>query len=353
LKNWHPERAGRRLVYGLALWVGFVAAWMVPVSKAHADPTCYGKFPNYVTDVCWSCAFPIKVFGNTTLISQSQEDTANPDTKLCVCGNPPTIGTTISFWEAARMADVTKTPYCFVGLGGVKIDAGVNSMQFGQIDNHSSGIRTTRGAFRHVHWYVNPLMTLLGVLVDSHCTERQGFDIAYMSEIDPSYGDDELEGILNPDAFIFGGVVAQGACSADCVSSTVGFGRSEMFWCAGCNGSLYPLGGSIQTWIGGVQGSSLMVQRVSARLHRMLTNWSAYGSDGLCGYYPQILMDKTQYKYSMLYPVPQTRKIAGRCCQPFGRSTILWGAGREIPQIGEDFSYLIFRKRNCCEGASL
>jgi len=55
----------------------------------------------------------------------------------------------------------------------------------------------------------------------------------------------------------------------------------------------------------------------------------------------------------MLYPVPQTRKIAGRCCQPFGRSTILWGAGREIPQIGEDFAYLIFRKRNCCEGASL
>ena len=149
MKNWHSEHAGRRLACNLALWVGFLAAWMVPASTAYADPTCYGRFPNYVTDVCWSCAFPIKVFGNTTLISQSQEDTANPDTKLCACGNPPTLGTTISFWEAARIADVTKTPYCFVGLGGVKIDAGVNSMQFGQIDSHSSGIRSTRGVFRH------------------------------------------------------------------------------------------------------------------------------------------------------------------------------------------------------------
>ncbi|MBU1664752.1 MAG: TraU family protein, partial [Gammaproteobacteria bacterium] len=95
---------------------------MFSASKAHADVTCYGKFPNYVTDVCWSCAFPIKVFGNVALISQSQEDTPNPSTKVCNCGDK--VGTTISFLEAARMADVTRTPYCFVGLGGVKIDAG-------------------------------------------------------------------------------------------------------------------------------------------------------------------------------------------------------------------------------------
>ncbi len=79
--------------------------------------------------------------------------------------------------------------------------------------------------------------------------------------------------------------------------------------------------------------------------------WSASGKAGMCGYYPQILMDKTQYKYQMTYPVPQTTKIAGQCCQPFGRSTILWEAGKEFPVKGEDFSYLIFRKRDCCQGA--
>ena len=39
-----------------------------------------------------------------------------------------------------------------------------------------------------------------------------------------------------------------------------------------------------------------------------------------------------------------------RCCQPFGRTTIVWGAGKEIPVRGEDFAFLLFRKRNCCVG---
>lgn len=79
--------------------------------------------------------------------------------------------------------------------------------------------------------------------------------------------------------------------------------------------------------------------------------WAASGDDGLCGYYIQPVMDKTNYKYHMLYPVPQTRKINGKCCQPLGRSEIKWGAGREFPFAGEDFAYQIFRKRNCCQGA--
>jgi conjugal transfer pilus assembly protein TraU len=52
----------------------------------------------------------------------------------------------------------------------------------------------------------------------------------------------------------------------------------------------------------------------------------------------------------MLYPIAQTQKIASRCCQPLGRTTVLWGAGRSIPYIGEDFSYMVFRKRDCCMG---
>ena len=53
----------------------------------------------------------------------------------------------------------------------------------------------------------------------------------------------------------------------------------------------------------------------------------------------------------MVYPIPNTQKEAGQCCQPFGRSTMIWGAGKEFPVSGEDFSYQIFRKRNCCAGA--
>jgi len=62
----------------------------------------------------------------------------------------------------------------------------------------------------------------------------------------------------------------------------------------------------------------------------------------------QPIMDKTQYKLQMVYPVPNTQKVDGQCCQPFGRSTMIWGAGKEFPVEGEDFAYQIFRKRNCC-----
>ena len=30
--------------------------------------------------------------------------------------------------------------------------------------------------------------------------------------------------------------------------------------------------------------------------------------------------------------------------------TVLWGAGKEYPVRGEDFAFMLFRKRNCCVG---
>jgi conjugal transfer pilus assembly protein TraU len=342
----------------------FGALMMVLSSMAHADSgTCFGKFPNLITDVCWSCLFPLKMFGSFPIYSDGQEDfDSNPGSGICACGNPiPKIGVLVSFFEPVRQVEITRTPYCLVSLGGIKVDVGINGNSFGTVDNSyaggfssgngSGGIYSGSTSFRHVHWYVNPILAVLQVLLDNACLENKGFDLAYLSELDPTHNDDELEGLLSPDAFLFGGAVAQGACSADCISSTAGFGSNTLFWCAGCNGSLYPLSGNVQNHIGGVQASSLIVQRLAAKLHRAGTQWAAYGDAGRCGYYPQIVMDKRQYKYSMIYPVPQTKKISGRCCQPFGRTTILWGAGREYPVQGEDFGYIVFRKRDCCQGA--
>jgi len=113
---------------------------------------------------------------------------------------------------------------------------------------------------------------------------------------------------------------------------------------------MYPLNGHVASHIGGVQASSLIVSRLIAKMHREGLMSAASGDNGMCGYYPQLLMDKTNYKYQMHFPVAQN-KINGRCCQPLGRSTMLWGAGKEIPMVGEDFAYMIFRKRDCCQGA--
>lgn len=331
----------------LSVFLGLLVLFSTMPAMAQ---TCKGKFANPITDICWSCIFPLRIAG-ITLASLDQEDTHNPGgNPLCFCGNPPKIGMKVSFWEPVRRVDVVRSPFCMVSLGGIKMDPGFDAPPASRYRRDAQD----QSSFYQVHWYVDPVIYYLQAILDNGCLENTGFDVAYLTELDPLWKDDELTRILNPDVYLFGNMPARAACAADCVAATSGFPNNTFFWCAGCQGSLYPLNGNVQAHVGGVQASSLEVYRIIAKMHREGLMWAASGENGLCGYYPQPVMDKTNYKYHMLYPIPQTpqtKKIAGKCCQPLGRSTILWGAGREFPFEGEDFAYQIFRKRNCCQGA--
>jgi hypothetical protein len=68
--------------------------------------------------------------------------------------------------------------------------------------------------------------------------------VAYITELDPLWNADELSFILNPEAILFGNPIAQAACAADCVAATAGFPLNPLFWCGGCQGSLYPFTGN-------------------------------------------------------------------------------------------------------------
>jgi conjugal transfer pilus assembly protein TraU len=288
--------------------------------------------------------------GAGTILADNQEDTPNSGPLFCNCtdSKPPRVGIKVGFWEPARIAEITRTPFCFVALGGVKL--GGDSLKVPRAARYTKEGKTT-ASFYQAHWYKNPVLFYLEILTDNVCLEEGGFDIAYMTELDPLWNDSELTSIINPDVFLFANPIAQAVCAADCLAATAGFSRPELFWCAGCNGLMYPLGGNLSAHVGGVQASSLLMQRLTAKMHREGLTWAAKGPDGLCGYYPQPLMDKTNYKSQMIYPVPNTAKITGRCCQPYGRTTTVWGAGKEFPYKGEDFAYQIFRKRNCCTGS--
>ena len=81
---------------------------------------CVGRFVNPVTDICWKCLFPIKIAGFT--IVGGGPDPAGAKGFLCACGKPkPRIGIPVSFWEPARLVDVTRTPYCLVNMGGISV----------------------------------------------------------------------------------------------------------------------------------------------------------------------------------------------------------------------------------------
>jgi len=351
-----------QIVAVLMLWIGSAGlSWAqsnppAPPSSAasaagSAWPTCQGKFMNPITDICWSCVFPLKI-GSATLISDNQEDNGSSGgSPLCSCTNNglPTVGVKISFWEPARLVEVVRSPYCFPSLGGIKIDVGI----FAPAHTHPANSGQSPTTFYQAHWYVNPMLFWLQVLVDDSCLEQGVFDLAYFTEVDPLWANTELAFILNPDAALFANVVAQAACAADCVAASVGFPLNTLFWCAGCQGSMYPLAGWVGAHVGGVESSTLLVQRMTNKMHREGLIWAASGSKGLCGYYVQPIMDKTNYKLQLIYPVRNTDKWFGKCCHPFGRTTSIFEAGKEFPYKGEDFAYQLFRKRDCCEASSL
>ena len=181
----------------------------------------------------------------------------------------------------------------------------------------------------HVHWYAYPLIYWMEIVADFLCLESGSIDILYITEIDPLWQDSELTAIINPEAVLFANPLALAACAADCVAATAKLPTDELFWCAGCQGTMYPLNGNVSATIGHVQASRLALARFSYKLHRELVAWGTMGSKGLCGKYLMPVMRKQQYRFQATNPNPQTK---GRyACAPIGASTTFMSAGQVPP----------------------
>ncbi len=310
------------------------------LSSATAAQPCHGRWPNPITDLCWKCVFPISI--GPIKVDLGMKDAGDSVPLICACPIPTPpffrIGVGTGFWEPARVAEVVRTPYCSPLLGGVSLAS------FGGISGTNSKTDSDEDAFYHVHWFLYPVMSWLKLLTDTGCvTSDASFDVMYMTELDPLWSDDELAFLINPEAVLFANPVAQAACAADCVAASAGLPLDPLFWCAGCQGSTYPMSGNIVHHTGGVDSSLLLVQRMAAKLHRQLIARDTSSRGAMCMSLPLPIIRKSQYRTQMLYPRPWT--IDG---QPFGRTAVLWGAGREYPVRGEDYAYLIWRKKACC-----
>lgn len=295
-----------------------------------------GTFVNPVTDVAWSCTFPITI-GGVPLSDNSQ----NPQDEvglICWCKKRfvPEPGVPIGFWEPVFLVDVTRKPLHFVGLGGLSLAK--KEQSFGPY-LHTLG----KNAFYHVHVYTYPLFALLDILTVAGCQDTSAMDILYLSECDPLWCDDELARFLDAEAGVFDTPVAQAACSGDCLAANVGLPLEPLYWCSGCLGSVFPLSGMASGVGSDVQASALMVHRILFKLHRMGLLKGTVGKDGLCQPYTMLHMRKQQYKIQMVFPSCQRQG-----CQPLGRSETFWGLGRSFPVKGEDFCYLVWRRRDCC-----
>jgi conjugal transfer pilus assembly protein TraU len=314
---------------------------LVSLTAAQATEPCYGKFPNPLTDVCWKCIFPISI--GPIKVDMGMEDAGDTLPLICTCPipTPPFIrvGIGVGFWEPARVAEVVRTPFCSPLLGG----AVLGTLAAPSGTHGTSNDDEKSSAFYHVHWYYFPLLTWMNLLTDIACVTSETFDILYITEVDPLWQDDELAFLINPEAVLFTNPLAQAACAGDCAAATVGFPLDALFWCAGCQGSLYPYGGTVTPHRGGVESSLTLVQRMAAKLHRQFLAQDTSSIASMCMPQPQPIIKKTQYKTQPLYPIPITSTA-----HPFGRSSVLWGSGKEYPVQGEDWAYLIWRKKACC-----
>lgn len=307
---------------------------------------CSGEVPNPITDLCWSCMFPM-VLGKTIPVSVSGDlpDVETDATAFCLCGSDINVegGLNFSFWEPLRTAEVVRHPWCFPQLGGISMEGPGSS-------DHARTSRTEetrrRTAFWNVHWYQSPWFFITEAVADTGCLETAPWDLAYLSELDPLWDDTVTSFLLSPDAALFTSAASGGACAVDCATALLGTSLNSLYWCSGCQGRVFPLSGWMAAMTGSVQAWHLMAHRFAQKLTREGVLFSGHGASGQCGPYMQPLFQKDVWRTQLVYP---SRNASGSaCCQPLGRSTALLGPYKTTPMTGEDGAILLWRKRDCC-----
>jgi len=324
----------RRFISCLCL---LVAAWFTPDAAAN-QAACAGRFVNPVTDVCWTCLFPMTI-GSVPLMPGPMKDTPNPALPIQICLSPlPRPGMAIGFWEPMALTDVTRSPFCMVTMGGITMDvAGARGVGVGD----QSNMEVPHVKY-HVHYYKYPVLAWLNIITSLGCLQFGDMDIGYLTELDPTWEDDVLSAWLTPESFLFGNVIAQAACAADAVASTI-FPLDPLFWCAGAHGSMYPLSGHNNNQYSPLQIGALMSERMIFKLHRQGQVWESIGVDvAVCHQYPSPVVPKSRWRYHQTTMIPDV--IIGH---PFGASTITWEMGHITPIDKFSMGFLLFRKRNC------
>ncbi len=309
---------------------------------------CPGQFPNLITDLCYDCVFPITIAGAGLTGGQGSDyDTGASTTPVCVCLNYAGAGFPLSFWEPEYMMDTTLTAGCMPLLGGIKIPIPWNQNQNGAshvVNGQVNG--TSKRAFLHVNEYLSPVMTLLGLVVNSPCLDNRDFDIPYASWADPSWSDDTLAMVLTPYAYPFVGTASIAAEAPDSIAATIGFPIKEFFWTAGSWGPMYPVTGNLVVANTFEQMSRLSTIRIIAKLHAAGLKFSTAGDEALksCGALgvPEFVMDKRQYRYNRLYPFPDN------ACTPVSRPLMAVERMTGRPQDAA-MGYYVFRRKDCCQ----
>lgn len=82
-------------------------------------------------------------------------------------------------------------------------------------------------------------------------------------------------------------------------------------------------------------------QRFTAMNHEF--GLQTVGDAALCGGVPSPFMQKSQYRVSMVYPVPEVTSN-----HAIGANTAKWGLGHSFHGPGDEHVYLLWEWEDCC-----
>ena len=144
----------------------YLTAILILIMSISAEAKkCTGQFVNPITDINWSCMFPITI-GSMEIVGSDSADTSNPSSPVCLCPKLgiPVPGIVGGYWEPSRLVDVSAEPYCFVNMGGLEIDMGIDHSQGGRPKGESAQISRWYG-----HYYIYPILSMLEIFTDFIC----------------------------------------------------------------------------------------------------------------------------------------------------------------------------------------
>ena len=272
-------------------------------SSSSSGKVCHGKEFNPYSDPDWNDMFPITIMGvNMGGNSDPPEMYVPP---VCVCPGIfgiPSPGVGVSYWQPMYLSEVQKIAGCSSSLGGKMLFHGYSRLNSNE-DFWDSGKETSGATSMQLHWYEYPLFSMLDMFKGVACRSGNGYNLAYVSEVDPTWQSDTWGAIYSPEAGLFANLIAQSACAVDSVASDVAFPIDALFWCAGTWGGVYPLTGIANESISTFQVNNLVMAKFLARQARLGLAWQTIGPSAICGAHANPIWIKSEYRVDQVGPI--------------------------------------------------
>lgn len=369
-------------------------------SKSFTCPNSKILGSSLITDVCWSGMFPLYIAGAKFKGKSKFAPADRNKDALCACGGDlengeiPNFGPSLGIWLPKYLITVVKKPYCFPELNGTEFGSSlglVSRYNMGHEDQSDiDGSDSNKTSSFSWHLAAFPLAAMLELFNVPSCTldGYTNFDLIWISETIPVWYDDELAFTISPESIAFANPIAQAAQIFDCASSSIDIPQDELFFSAGCWGSMYPLTQNTGSKDDKVAAKSLVAARALYLLSRIGIIERTMGNDALCRNRNMPIMKKSQFRFQQLWPLSESESVdvtcqdesacdnnttttegaanSGEvsannidtmtmnsinetCTHPIGQTTWSWGIWRDAVQ-SSFASYLVFQWNDCCVG---